>query len=95
MLAIVMDSNTNWAALPIGRQCMKYWQNAIVVCGRPGMASSVTEAPCHDKSKGGRSVTGAYMSLTEGGMEMQRVGGERDKGTHRERQRETERERQR
>ena len=35
-----------------------YLQEAIVMCGRPKMASSVTEGWSHDKGRGGRSVTG-------------------------------------
>ena len=41
-----------------------YWQCAIVKCGRPGMAISVTEAQSYDKGRGGRSVTGVHGSVT-------------------------------
>ena len=39
-----------------------YWQGAIVKCGRPEMAGSVTMAQSHDKDRGGRSLTGVYGS---------------------------------
>ena len=37
---------------------MDHSQGAIVMCGRPIMARSVTEGWSHDKGRGGRSVTG-------------------------------------
>ena len=61
------------------------WQCAIVKCGRPGMASSVTEAQSYmyDKGRGGTSVTGVHGSVTgvqnksvTGGMEVQQAGKE-------------------
>ena len=57
-----MDFNAYWAALPTGGGCMAYLQGAVVKCGRPGMASSVTMAQSHDKDMGGRSLTGVYGS---------------------------------
>ena len=43
---------------------IEYWQGAIVKCGRPRMACSVTEAQSHDQVRGGRSVTGVYGNVT-------------------------------
>ena len=34
-----------------------YPQDAIVMCGRPEMAQSVTEGWSHDEGRGGKSVT--------------------------------------
>ena len=34
------------------------------MCGRPGMAGSVTEAWSHDKGRGGRSVTRVHGTTT-------------------------------
>ena len=67
--------------LLLGR--IECWQYAIVNSGRPGMVSSVTEAPSYDESRGGRSVTGVHRSVmgtqnksVTGGMEVQQTGKE-------------------
>ena len=60
-----------------------YWQCAIVKCGRPGMASSVTEVQSYDEGRDRRSVTGVRKSVTgtqnksvTRGMEVQQTGKE-------------------
>ena len=58
----MIDFKAYWLLL-VGR--IDYWQGAIVSCGRSGMALSVTVAQSHDKDRGGRSVAGARMSVTE------------------------------
>ena len=55
--------------MPTGLHCLlvggiNYWQNAIVICRRPGMPSSVTKTLNHDEGSGGRSVTGVHGSVT-------------------------------
>ena len=42
-----------------------YSQDAIVMCGRPKMACSVTEGWSHDEGRGGRSVTGVQRGHEE------------------------------
>ena len=41
-----------------------YWYDIIVMCGRPGMAGSVTEARSNGEGRGGRSVTRVHASVT-------------------------------
>ena len=54
-----------------------YWQGAVVNCGRPGMARSVTVAQTHDKDRGGRSVKGGHESVT--GIQNESVTGSMEK----------------
>ena len=51
-----------WISMFIRLYCilmgdMEYWQGAIELCGRSGMAGSVTEKQFHGESRIGRSVT--------------------------------------
>ena len=50
---------------------IEYWQGAIVGCGRPEIAISVTEGQSHDEARGGRSLTGVHGSVT--GIQNKRV----------------------
>ena len=51
--AIVIDFNAYWAPLPTQVGGVDYWQDTIIKCGMPAMASSVTEAGSCDERRVG------------------------------------------